>query len=210
VAPVGTSSDGPVVGGSTPSSGTNSTAAPSACGDGGTGSHLSGMARPPSLFSSSSDEEFANASGGESPYCSCNRYSSLYCSKSSRRLILLSFACATRSCSHYCATRPTTRARGVGGSDCAALTTTNCGQRMLGQATRRHKESKENERPRSPADRRGASQTTRGRRRCAARLEANRAPLPRGRVFLGEALLQQPRVHRRQGLAASLISKMQS
>jgi hypothetical protein len=72
MAPAGTSSDGPAAGGSTPASGTNSTAAPSARGDGGTGSHLSEMARPPSLSSSSSDNDLDNTGGGESPCC-CDR-----------------------------------------------------------------------------------------------------------------------------------------
>jgi hypothetical protein len=87
--PADTSADNPVAGGTAPSSGIDSTAVPSARGDGGVGSHLSEVVRSPSLPSSSSDDEFANAGGGESPCCSRSRYSSLYCSRCSRRLILL-------------------------------------------------------------------------------------------------------------------------
>jgi hypothetical protein len=93
-----------------PTSRTNSTAAPSARGDEGAGSHLSEVARPPSLSSSSSDDEFANTGGGESPCCSRSRYYSLYCSKRSCRLILYSFVRAARSCSRFCAGQPAARA----------------------------------------------------------------------------------------------------
>jgi hypothetical protein len=106
-APIGASTDDPAAGTSTPAAGANPMAASSACGDGGVGFHLSGVARPPSLSSSSSDDEFTYVSGGESPYCSRSRYSSLYCSRHSRRLSVFSFARVARSCSrHYMAWRP--------------------------------------------------------------------------------------------------------
>jgi hypothetical protein len=100
VAPAGASPDNPTTGGSTPAPGTNSTTAPSARGDGGMCSHLSEVVRSPSLSSSSSsDDEFANTGGGESPYCSRSRYTSLYCYRFSRRLCFFSFARTARSCS---------------------------------------------------------------------------------------------------------------
>jgi hypothetical protein len=142
VAPAGASTDGLAVGTSTPTTGTNSTAASSARGDGGAGSHLSEVVRPPSLSSSSSDDEFASASGGESPYCSCNRYSSLYCSRCSRRLSLFSFAHAARSRSRRCAARPAAWARGVGGSDRAVLTVTLCEQELSRQTQTQRKSPK--------------------------------------------------------------------
>jgi hypothetical protein len=110
-APAGTSTDNPTAGASAPAVGTNSTAASAARGDGGGGFHLSGAARPPSLPSSSSDDEFTGASGGggEGLRCSRSRYSSSYCSRRSRRLILLSFACAARSCSRCCVARAAAR-----------------------------------------------------------------------------------------------------
>jgi hypothetical protein len=122
----GASTDCPVAGASAPAAGTNSMAASSARGDGGRGFHLSEVARPPSLSSSSSDDEFVGASGRESPCYSCSQYSSLYCFRCSRRLILFSFARVARSYSHRCAARPAARARGVGGSDRAAFTVTLC------------------------------------------------------------------------------------
>jgi hypothetical protein len=70
VVPAGTSTDSPAAYGSTPASGTNSTTAPSAPGDGGTSSHLLEVVRSPSLSSSSSDDKFTSAGGGGSPYCS--------------------------------------------------------------------------------------------------------------------------------------------
>jgi hypothetical protein len=82
---------------------------------------------PPFLpSSSSSDDDLAGVPGGESPCCSRSRYSSLYCSRHSRRLSLLSFARAARSCSLRCAARVADRAWGVGGSDRAACTVTLC------------------------------------------------------------------------------------
>jgi hypothetical protein len=75
--PAGTSTEDPATGGSVPTSGVDSTTAPSARGDGGAGSHLSEVVCSPSL-SSSSDDEFANAGGGERPCCSRSRYSLLY------------------------------------------------------------------------------------------------------------------------------------
>jgi hypothetical protein len=75
-----------------------------------------------------SDDEFVGASRGESPCCSCSRYSSLYCSRCSHRLSLFSFARAAHSCSCRYAARLTVRARGVGGSDHAAFTVTLCWQ----------------------------------------------------------------------------------
>jgi hypothetical protein len=80
VAPAGTSSENLATGGSAPASGSNSTAAPSAHGDGDTGSHLSEVVRSPSLSSSSSNDEFSSTGGGESPCYLRSRYSSLCCS----------------------------------------------------------------------------------------------------------------------------------
>jgi hypothetical protein len=110
VAPTGASTINPAVGASTLTPGINSTAAPSARGDGDAGSHISEVVRSPSFSSSSSDDEFAGAGGGESPCCSCSRYSSLYCSRCSRRLSFFSFTRAARSCSRRCAARPAARA----------------------------------------------------------------------------------------------------
>jgi hypothetical protein len=78
---------------------------PSARGDRGAGSHLLEVVCSP-LLSSSSEDEFANTGGGERPYCSRCRYSSLYWSRRSCRLILLSFAVAARSRSCCCAVWP--------------------------------------------------------------------------------------------------------
>jgi hypothetical protein len=104
-----------------------SSAASTAVGEGGEGSHLSGEARPPSLSSSSSpDDEYSEVVGEESPSCSRSRHSSLLCSRRSRRRFPFSFLCAARSCSHRCAARMRARARGVGGSDRAAFTAMNC------------------------------------------------------------------------------------
>jgi hypothetical protein len=110
VRPTGTSFDGPVAGGSAPASGTNSTAAASASGDRGAGSHLSEVVCSPSLSSSSFDDEFVDASGGESPCCSRSRYSSLCCSMHSHCLILFSFVRAARSYSRCCVARPAAQA----------------------------------------------------------------------------------------------------
>jgi hypothetical protein len=101
-------------------------AASSACGDGGVGFHLSRVARPPSLSSSSSDDKFTYVSGGESPYCSCSRYSSLYCSRHSRRLSVFSFARVARSCSRHYMAWTATRAQGVGESGRTTFTVTLC------------------------------------------------------------------------------------
>jgi hypothetical protein len=81
---------------------------------------------PPSLSSSSSsDDEFASVVGGESPYCSCSRYSLSCFSRCSHRLILLSFVRAARSCSRRCTARAAAQARGVGGSNRAASKVTH-------------------------------------------------------------------------------------
>jgi hypothetical protein len=122
------STNRPAASASTPAAGACSFATSTTLGDGGGGSHLSAGAHPPSLSpsSSSSDDEFSRVAGGESPCCSCSRYSSLSCSRCSRRRILLSFLRASRSCSHRCAARAAARARGVGGSDHAAFTVTLC------------------------------------------------------------------------------------
>jgi hypothetical protein len=132
VPPAVASSDSLTAGGSAPAPGANSTAAPSARGDGGTGSHLSEMVHSPSLSSSSSDDEFANIGGGESPCCSRSWYSSLYCSRRSRQLSFFSFARVAHSYSRRCAARQAALARGVGGSDRAALKVTICGQGSSG------------------------------------------------------------------------------
>jgi hypothetical protein len=108
-----------------PAPGAVSCAAFVALGEGGEGSHLSGRARPPSLSSSSSsDDEYSEVTGEESPSCSRSRNSSLLCSWRSRRRILFSFLCAARSCSRRYAARA--GARGVGGSDRAAFTIMSC------------------------------------------------------------------------------------
>jgi hypothetical protein len=167
VVPAGTSSDSPAAGDSAPASGIDSTAAPAALGDGGAGSHLSEVVRSPSLSSSSFDDEFASAGGGESPWCSRSRYSSLCCSRRSHRLIFFSFMRAARSCSRCCAVRSAARARGVGGSDRAAFTVTNCGQRSSRQTEIQYKDPKGKEETHSPAGRREASRMTRGCRCCA-------------------------------------------
>jgi hypothetical protein len=122
--PPGTSTNGSAAGASAPATGVNSTAASSARGDGGGRFHLSGVACPPSLSSSSSDDEFAGASRGESPCCSRSRYSLLYYSRRSHRPSLFSFAHAARSCSRRCAARPAARVRSVGGSNRAAFMVT--------------------------------------------------------------------------------------
>jgi hypothetical protein len=76
-------------------------------GRGGAGSHLSGRARPPSLpsSSSSSDDEYSEVTGEDSPCCSRSRNSSLLCSRRSRCRILFSFLCAASSCSRHYAAR---------------------------------------------------------------------------------------------------------
>jgi hypothetical protein len=126
VALAGFSAGTPAAGASTPAAGANSTAAlrPVVTGVGDSTSR----GAPPSLSSSSSssDDGPASVPRGESPCCSCNRYSSLCCSRCSRRLILHSFARVARSCSCHCAARAAARARGVGGSDRVASTVTIC------------------------------------------------------------------------------------
>jgi hypothetical protein len=120
--------DRPAAGASAAAPGACSCAARAALGEGGAGSHLSGGACPPSLSSSSSsDDEPSEVAGGESPYCSCSRNSSSFCSRCYRRQILFSFLRAARSCSRRCAARVHAQARGVGGSDCATSTATICG-----------------------------------------------------------------------------------
>jgi hypothetical protein len=76
-----------------PAPGAGSSSASAALGEGSAGSHLSGRARPPSLSSSfsSSDDEYSEVAGEESPCCSRSRNSSLFCSRRSRRRILFSF-----------------------------------------------------------------------------------------------------------------------
>jgi hypothetical protein len=88
-----------------PAPGAVSSAASAALGEGGEGSHLSGGARPPSLSSFSSDDEYSEVAGEESPSCSHSRNSSLLCSRRSHRWILFSFLRAARSCSRCCAAR---------------------------------------------------------------------------------------------------------
>jgi hypothetical protein len=186
-----TSSNGPAAGGSTPASGTNSTGTPLVHGDGGAGSHLSEVVCSPSL-SSSSDNKFTSAGGGENPCCSRSHYSSLCCSRCSRRLIFFSFARAARSCSRYYVARLAARARGVNGSDRAGFTVTICGQRSSRQTEAQYK---------NPKERRNRIHWL-GVRKHHERLEVvvavwhqledNRAPRPRGPVLLGGAVLQQP------------------
>jgi hypothetical protein len=112
-----------------PAPGVGSSAASAALGKGGTGSYVSGRARPPSLSSSSSFvDEYSEVAREESPCCSRSRNSSLLCYLRSRRRILFSFLCAACSCSRCCTARARTWARGVGGSDRAASTVTSCGR----------------------------------------------------------------------------------
>jgi hypothetical protein len=119
--------DRPAAGAPAPAPGTCSSAASTALGEGGAGSHLSGGACPPSLSSSfSSDDEYSDVAGGESPCCLRSRNSSSLYSRRSRRRIPLSFFCATRTCSRHCAVRVRTWAQGVGGSDCTAFMATLC------------------------------------------------------------------------------------
>jgi hypothetical protein len=69
--------DRPVAGASAPATDACPSTASTALGDRGGGTHLSGGARPPSLSSSSFDnDEFSGVAGGESPYYSRSRYSS--------------------------------------------------------------------------------------------------------------------------------------
>jgi hypothetical protein len=77
------STDRPAAGTSSPIAGACSSAASTALGDGGGGFHLSRGRPPLSSSSSSSDDEFFGVAGGESPYCSRSRYSSLSCSRRS-------------------------------------------------------------------------------------------------------------------------------
>jgi hypothetical protein len=87
-----------------PALGAVSSAASAALGEGGEGSHLSGRVCPPSLSSSSSsDNEYSEVAGEESPSFSRSRNSSLLCSQRSRRRIRFSFLRAARSCSRRCA-----------------------------------------------------------------------------------------------------------
>jgi hypothetical protein len=93
------------VGAPAPAPGVVSSAAYAALGEGGEGSHLPRGARPPSLSStSSSDDEYSEFVGEESPYCSRSRNSSLLYSRRSRRRIPFSLR-AARSCSRLCAVR---------------------------------------------------------------------------------------------------------
>lgn len=63
----------PPTGGTVPASRANFAMTPSTPGDGGgMGSHLPEVVCSPSLYSSSEDE-FTSSSGGERPYCSCNK-----------------------------------------------------------------------------------------------------------------------------------------
>jgi hypothetical protein len=85
-----------------------------------------GLPPPPSLSSSSPSpsDEYSEVAGGESPCCSRSRNSSSLCSRRSRRRILRSFL--RRSLLLPPLRRTRARARGVGGSDRAAFTTTLC------------------------------------------------------------------------------------
>jgi hypothetical protein len=96
--PAGTSTNDPATGSFAPTSRVDSTATPSARGDGGAGSQQSEVVLSPSL-SSSSEDEFANtnAGGGGGPCCTHSQYSLLYLSMRSYRMILLSFTRAAQS-----------------------------------------------------------------------------------------------------------------
>jgi hypothetical protein len=121
-----------VAGAPAPAPGTVSSAASTALGEGGEGSHLSGGARPPSLSSSfsSPDDDYSSVPGEESPCCSRSQNSSLLPSRRSRRRMLRSLLRAACSCSHCCAAHARARARGVGGSDCAAFTALICREQV--------------------------------------------------------------------------------
>jgi hypothetical protein len=73
------------------------------------------------------NDEYSSVPGEESPCCSRSQNSSLLCSRRSRRHALRSLLRSTRSHSRRCAARASARDRGVGGSDRAAFTHTNCG-----------------------------------------------------------------------------------
>jgi hypothetical protein len=95
-----------VMGAPAPAPGTGSSATFATLGEGGAGSHLSGRARPPSLSSSSSsDDEYSEVAGEESPCFLRSRNSSLFYSQRSRRRILFSFLRVARSCSRCYAVR---------------------------------------------------------------------------------------------------------
>jgi hypothetical protein len=113
-----------------PAPGAVSFAASASLGEGGEGSHLSGRVHPPSLSSSSPDDESSDVARGESPCCSRSRNSSSRCSRRSRCRILFSFLRAALSCSCRCTARARSRARGVGGSDRAASTAITCKGRV--------------------------------------------------------------------------------
>jgi hypothetical protein len=93
-----------------PAPGAISSAASVALGEGGAGSHLSERTRPPSLSSSSSNDEYSEVTGEENPCCSRSQNSSLFCSRRTRRRILFSFLRAACSYSH----RSAARALGLG------------------------------------------------------------------------------------------------
>jgi hypothetical protein len=118
-----------------PASGAVSSAASAALGEGGEGSHLSGGARPPSLSSSSPDDEYSSVPGEESPCCSRSQNSSLLRSRRSRCRMLRSLLRAARSCCCRCATRARARARGVGRSDRVAFTALICKEQAKLQDT---------------------------------------------------------------------------
>jgi hypothetical protein len=120
-----------VAGASAPTPGDATLATRAGSGDGGAGSHLSGRACPlvsSSSSSFSSDDEYSSVPGEESPCCSRSRNSSLLRSRRFRCRVAHSFLRAGRSRYRCYAARVSARERGVGGSDFAALTRTNCGQ----------------------------------------------------------------------------------
>jgi hypothetical protein len=185
--------DRPVAGASTPGPGACSSAAFTALGDGGAGSHLSGGACPPSLFSSSSrDNEYSDVTGGESPCCLCSWNSSSPCSRRSRRRIPRSFLRAARSCSRCCTA--CTLGLGVWAGQTAQLH----GHPLLGRTkhqsrggiwrknegkgeepTHQRTVRKHNERPEVIVD-------------VLDSLEVDGAPRPRGSVLRGETAVYQP------------------
>jgi hypothetical protein len=141
-----------------PAPGVVSSAANTALGEGGEGSHLSGGAQPPSLSSSSSpDDEYSSVLGEESPCCPRSWNSSLLRSRRSRRRMLRSLLRAARSCSRRYAARSCARDRGVGGLERATFTALICKERANLQDTLTSREPAERgkEEVHSPMGRRG-------------------------------------------------------
>jgi hypothetical protein len=113
-----------VAGASAPAPGACSSAASTALGVGGAGSHLSGGPAACRFLPLLPFPTTSTPRSPREPCCSRSRYSSSRCSRRYRRWILCSFLHVARSCSRHRAERAW--ARGVGGSDRAAFTATLC------------------------------------------------------------------------------------